>query len=113
MEGIGDQEIPNIYDYVESEWRPFLQVPMATVGARSKVEIARMLLNDPFWGPCERRIKQEECEEDVGCVLGSASNSGVAPSGPDQFDMTTLGEECIKLERDMNHGTIITELAEE
>lgn len=113
MEGIGDQEIPHIYEYVEAGWRPFLQVPMATVGTRNKVEIARLLLNDPFWGPCTRGVKKEEGEEGGACLLGSASSPRVAPSGPDQFDMRTLGEECIKLEREMNYGAVITELAEE
>ncbi|KAK4165059.1 C6 zinc finger domain protein [Cladorrhinum sp. PSN259] len=114
MEGIGDKEIPHIWAYLEPEWRPFLQVPMTTAKTKSRVEIARLLLNDPMWEPvCDEVVIKKEVSSPEGGLFDdsprSSSSPGVAPSGPDHFDLTSLGQEFVKMERDM----VITELTED
>ncbi|KAK4223033.1 putative transcription factor [Podospora fimiseda] len=112
MEGIGYKEIPNIYSYLSAEWRPFMQVPMMTVNLKSKVEIARLLLNNPLW------VSSYETAAAVAVVI-KKEEDGTPPPGPgcfdvllapsrlNTFDLKTLGEECVKIERD-----VIVELTE-
>ncbi|KAK3997103.1 hypothetical protein QBC44DRAFT_316283 [Cladorrhinum sp. PSN332] len=127
MEGIGDKEIPNIHAYLGPRWKPFVQVPMTTVKLQSRVEIARLLLNNPAWEPFTETplmmIKKEDSPP-RGCLLeagtsssspagssssGSSRSPEVAPSKLSTFVLRTLGEECAKMERDV----IVKELTEE
>ena len=49
MDNIAEHEIPSIYSFLGSEWRPLLRVPMAALLLDSDRDVVRLLLGDPDW----------------------------------------------------------------
>lgn len=76
MDGIGEQEIPNIYQHLGPEWEHLLRVPTMSLLLPSDKDVARLLLNDPSWEPpinVEGRCVTSACEQEL--VLRAATQA--------------------------------------
>jgi hypothetical protein len=68
MEGISDHEIPGICHFLGPEWEHLLRVPMAALLLSDAKDIARLLLDNPYWDPptdMAEEPRTSDCEQEL------------------------------------------------
>ncbi|KAK4043607.1 hypothetical protein C8A01DRAFT_43545 [Parachaetomium inaequale] len=80
LEGIAEQEIPNIYNLLGPEWEGLLRLPMASLLVEDNRALIRLLLDDPSWDePARMEAESLTSESERGLAIRAAILEDTTP----------------------------------